>query len=236
MAEQKSHSFTAPLSKVVNRLINSRRLSDEVETNLYDYAEMFLRDLNSDTFSTIKEFTIDKQDIENNIIIFPSDMIGWSKIGYMSGSQVVPLGNNDNLAFNNNLEVTPDQNQIDEVEFSTAFYNRFYPRGIPRTPVPTFRINFKARKIYIDPQVNIPNFYMEYLSDCQDITKGLLVHPYYQTGLYLHMDFWLCMHTPSLSSNVAMLKSLLDEETEKYRNRTAPSAMDILTDFKRVFY
>lgn len=236
MSTQKTHNFTRPLSKLVNQIINNRRLSVEAETNLYDYAETFLRDLNSDTFPTIKEYRVDKQDIENNIIIFPSDMIGWGKIGYESGSQVVPLGNNDNLAFNNNLEVTPDQNQIDDVEFSQAFYNRFYPHGIPRTPVPTFRINFKARKIYIDPQVNIPNFYMEYLSDCLDITQGLLIHPFYQTSLLLHMDFWICEHTPGLNSHVGTIGPLLDRAMAKMDDRFAPSGMDILTDFKRVFY
>jgi hypothetical protein len=231
-----SHNFTGPLSKFVNRIINNRRLSAEVETNLYDYAEDFLRDLNNDTFPTIKEFRIDPKNIVNNVVNFPADMIGWGKIAYESGTQVVPLGNNDNLAFNNRIEITPSPNQIDDVFFPDGFYQLFYPRGIPRTPVPAFRINFKDKKIYIDPQVNIPNFYMEYLSDCLDITKGLLIHPFYQTGLLLHLEFWLCMHTPSMKSDTPMLKDLLDSETEKYRSRTAPSSMDILTDFKRVFY
>ena len=107
-AAPKGHNFTGKLSKFVNRVINTRRLDPSYETNLYDYAEDFLRDLNSDTFPRLKEYRADPEDIENNLIKFPGDMIGWGKIGYESSGQVVPYGVNDNLAFNSRIELTPD--------------------------------------------------------------------------------------------------------------------------------
>jgi len=232
--DQLSYNFTVPLGRLVSRLMSNMKLSDEDEENLYDYAEDFLRDLNSDTFPRTKVYEDDV--LPSSVINFPKDMLGWSKIGYKSGSQVVPLGNNDNLAFNDNLEVTPTPDQVDNILLPNAFYELYWPLELPRTPVPTFRINYGSRKIYIDPQVKIPNFYMEYLSSCVDIDAGLLIHPFYQTGLLLHMRYWISMDTPNRKSDVPTYRALLDAETERYRQRTAPTSLDILTAFKRVLY
>lgn len=233
--EAVSYSSTRTLGYIIAKVMTNMRLSDEDENNLYNYAEDFLRDLNCDTFPRVKEYR-QNLPIKNNIIVFPKDFMGWLKIGYESGNQVVPMGNNDNLAFNDNPITKTAQDEADDITLPETFYRKYYPYEIPRTPVPTFRINYSARKIYIDPHVKIPNFYMEYQSDCLDLDKGLLIHPYYQTALQAHLYFWISMHTPSKKADAATYSALLAKETKLMRDRTAPSSLDIVTAYHRVLY
>lgn len=236
MAETQSYDFTRTLGYLISKVKQNLKMDDGNDINFYNYAEDFLRDLNSDTFPRIKEYRADTP-IDNNVIIVPTDWNGWTKIGYESGSQVVPLGNNDNLAFNSKIEISPSSdNNDDELTLPDTFYNLYWPSQIPRTPVPTFRVSYRERKIYIDPMVKIPNFYMEYISSCLDIEDGLLVHPFYQTGLMLHLQYWISMHTPTRRQDAPTYKMLLDSETERYRDRTAPTSLDIITAFHRVMY
>jgi hypothetical protein len=227
--------FTQTLENVVAKVMRQMRLPEDDEDRLYDYAEDFLRDLNNDTFHKIKVY--EGKINPNKTITFPPDFIDWMKMGYQVGSQIAPLGRSENLALNGKVVSVPTVMDTIAIPFPWPASN--YPDSpmfVPRTYIPTWQIDYSARQIKLDPMVKIPNFYMEYLADCIDVSCGILVHPFFQTALMAHMMFWISCHTPSRKGEVGLYQQRLDDEISKMRQRVAPSAQEIISDFRRVMY
>lgn len=237
--EKLNHSTSRTLQQIVDGVMRMMKLfPEDDEDRLYQYCESFLRDLKMDTYRTIKVFRNDLANTSNKTIPFPPDMAGWLKIGYESGTQVVANGLNENLAINPRVNTPAEQQRVDEVILADSYpYKNFYGRYLrPSPPVPTFRIDFANRVIVLDANIKLPNFYMEYISDCLDISNGLIVHPFFQTALEMHLMFWVSMHTPNRKSDASGYKGLLDVEIERMRERVSLSGRDIFSIFKQVMY
>lgn len=227
--------FTQTLENLVAKVMRQMRLPEDDEDRLYDYAEDFLRDLNNDTFHKVKVY--DGKASPNKTIPFPADFIDWLKIGYQVGTQIAPLSKSENMAINNRNVSIPTVFDSVAVPFPWPASN--YPDSpmfIPRNYIPTFQIDFTSRVIRLDPQVKIPNFYMEYLADCVDVSCGVLIHPFFQSALMAHIMFWISCHTPSRRGEVSLYEQRLNDEISKMRQRVAPSAQEIFADFRRVMY
>jgi hypothetical protein len=236
MEQQKEEvHYTQTLKKIVGKVMRQMRLPEDDEDRLYDYAEDFLRDLNNDTFPTVKEFNGKAN--PNKTITFPPDFIDWLKMGYQVGTQIAPLAKSENLALNG--KVVSATTLLDSVAIPFPWPASNYPDSpmfIPRNYIPTWQINYKERVIKLDPMVKIPNFYMEYLADCVDVSKGVIVHPFFQTALILHLRFWISCDTPSRSADKSLYEQKLNEEIGRMRQRVMPSAGEIIADFRRVMY
>lgn len=154
-------------------------------------ARDFLREINNDTYSVIKteRFEIPA----NRVIPLPVDYVDWSKAAVQYAEGIKLLAYNYQMAQGVSTQNLPSATngvnlynfiQNDQGRTFQYFYG-FGGIGGGRIQafgngdnLGEFSIDTVRRVIRINPQIEIQNFYLEYLSDCMEHNDDTVVHPY----------------------------------------------------------
>ena len=186
-------AYRQTVTDVIKDVQGDLDLAPNTRFKLSNIARDFLRELNNDTLPNIKtqRFEIPA----NRIIPLPLDYVDWTKaaIQYQEGLKL--------LASNSQMAKGVSSNGVPALFNGTNIWNMVQGAGnnIPYTylygfggyglsgrlqafgngnNLGYFTIDEIQNVIRLNPVLNIPNFYLEYLSDCSSNNDETEVHPY----------------------------------------------------------
>jgi hypothetical protein len=192
-----------PVSGVIGEVMITMDIPEKERKNLLVYSLWFLRHYKS--FIDVQPVTLYLDSVPlNKVVSLPLSFMDFIRIGYVDRNNKI-IERSERKTMNHIAPITdaPEVPQSNNDTWAGGNYigsnasglaNNGFGRGPIRSARPAeiygaFYINREAGVIQLDANVDWPNFYMDYKSDCIQLSDETLIHPFSQNALVAFLQY-----------------------------------------------